>query len=103
MPPPETDPTRWLAKAADDLRSAEANLQAGFMLPAQSLWASQQSAEKSLKAVLLSLGVRFPFFHDLEALATLVPQEHRPPVSASNLAGMGAFHRVLIQGVRLTP
>ncbi len=66
--PPETDPSRCLAKAADDLRSAEANLQSGFLLPSQSLCDSQQSAEKSIKAVLLALGIRFPFFHDLEAL-----------------------------------
>ncbi len=84
--PPETDPARWLAKAAEDLHSAEANLQPGFVLPSQSLWASQQAAEKAIKAVLLSLGLRFPFFHDLEALATLLPPDRRPPLSASDLA-----------------
>lgn len=84
--PPEIDPARWLAKAFEDLRSAEANLQPGFVLPAQSLWASQQATEKAIKAVLLALGIRFPFFHDLEALAALLPQDRRPPLSASNLA-----------------
>ena len=84
--PPETDPRRWLVKAETDLRSAQANLQPGFVLPAQSIWASQQATEKAIKAVLLSLNIRFPFTHDLNALAALLPVEHRPPVAVADLA-----------------
>ena len=84
--PPEVDPCQWLAKAEDDLRSAQANLQPGFILPAQSMWASQQAAEKAIKAVLLSLGIRFPFTHDLVALVALLPSERRPPSAIVLLA-----------------
>lgn len=38
---------------------------------------AQQAAEKSLKAVLLSRGIQFPFTHSLQALLDLLPDDLR--------------------------
>jgi HEPN domain-containing protein len=35
---------------------------------------AQQAAEKAIKAVLIHLGVRFPYVHDLAQLLTLIVQ-----------------------------
>ncbi len=38
-------------------------------------FAAQQAAEKAIKAVLIHLGVEFPYIHDLTALLALVQQQ----------------------------
>ena len=38
---------------------------------------AQQAAEKAIKALLIHLGVRFPYVHDLTELLTLVEQAER--------------------------
>jgi HEPN domain-containing protein len=39
---------------------------------------AQQAAEKAIKAVLLNLGVRFPYHHDLAQLLDLVQKAGKP-------------------------
>lgn len=63
------------------LRKADEDLYAATCLSraeGASLWTvgfhAQQAVEKSLKAVLMSRSVRYPFTHDIEALIKLVRQ-----------------------------
>lgn len=42
--------------------------------PAHVCWLCQQSAEKALKAALVSDNVHFPLTHDLDILLNLLPQ-----------------------------
>lgn len=71
MPP---DPARtaevqaWLTKVADDLRAAEHDLAADPPLLEDSLFHSQQAAEKTLKAFLTSRSTGFRKTHDLNEL-----------------------------------
>jgi len=73
---------RWLRYANQDLVAAEAMLGRSDMWPRHACWLAQQSAEKTLKAVLVFLQIDFPRSHDLDALRNLVPdgwqvrQEH---------------------------
>ncbi len=57
----------WLRKAESDLANAELCLSAGKALDT-ACFHCQQSAEKALKAYLISHGVAFPFVHDLDKL-----------------------------------
>lgn len=70
-PPPRkgflASPSEWLAHARSDLAFASLGLNRDI-LPEQICFHAQQSAEKSLKAVLLHARIDFPFTHDLEAL-----------------------------------
>lgn len=71
-------PLRWLENARADLALA------GVALPPGGLYEhlcfhAHQAAEKSLKAVLLQMGVEFPFTHNLQALFDLLPSDLRTP------------------------
>ena len=41
--------------------------------PRNACWLAQQAVEKALKAVLVYLGIEFPWRHDLDALRNLIP------------------------------
>ena len=56
----------WLAKAKDDLKWTEANIREKIWYGA--CFTAQQSAEKALKAYLISQGKETPKIHDLGAL-----------------------------------
>lgn len=60
----------WIDKAESDLAAARICLEAGVAL-SNVCFHSQQAAEKSLKAYLISIEVRFPFTRNLEELADL--------------------------------
>ncbi|RNC69209.1 MAG: HEPN domain-containing protein [Desulfuromonadales bacterium] len=70
-PPPRKGflalPSEWLTHARSDIAFARLGLNQDI-LPEQICFHAQQSAEKSLKAVLLHAGLDFPFTHDLEVL-----------------------------------
>jgi HEPN domain-containing protein len=75
MPPdrrhPE-DPREWLNRARSNLSLARAR-------PPEALFEdlcfeAQQSAEKAVKALLLSRGIPFPFIHDLARLLSILEQ-----------------------------
>jgi HEPN domain-containing protein len=61
----------WFKKAANDLRSARVNLAASPPLIDQTLFQSQQVAEKALKGFLTFHDLRFMKTHDLAQLANL--------------------------------
>ncbi|MBM3268922.1 MAG: HEPN domain-containing protein [Candidatus Sericytochromatia bacterium] len=70
---PERVPEEWLRSARSDLALASIALPDEVMLEALSFHA-QQAAEKALKAVLVKVGVAFPFTHDLAVLVGLVSE-----------------------------
>jgi len=67
----------WLAYAEEDFAAGD-RLQADFFRNA--VWAYQQAAEKSIKALLIDLGIDFPKSHDLVALINLTTIEVDQPV-----------------------
>lgn len=67
-------PGRWLENAVADLALAKAPLPLGGIYE-HLCFHAQQAAEKSLKAVLLSRGMQFPFTHSIQALLDLLPTD----------------------------
>ena len=65
-------PREWLAYARSDLTLARARPE-GVLLE-MGCFHAQQAAEKSIKAVLISRGIDFPYTHDISHLATLLDQ-----------------------------
>jgi len=64
---------KWLDRARKDLRAAKMlfnDEEPDFDL---ACYLSQQCTEKSLKALLIYLGIRFAYKHDLEYLMGLLP------------------------------
>ena len=70
--PQSGSPREWLAYAKSDLTIARTKTE-GVLLE-MGCFHAQQAAEKSIKAVLISLGIDFPYTHDIALLATLVDQ-----------------------------
>lgn len=68
------NPARWLSNAKSDLAIAGIDLPFGGLYE-QLCFHTQQAAEKSIKAVLLKIGIEFPFTHNLQALIDLLPSE----------------------------
>jgi HEPN domain-containing protein len=68
---------RWLTYAQSDLDAAQVLLQSHEAYPRQICFLAQQAAEKSLKAILVLLGLKFPYTHDLDHLRELVPSGWR--------------------------
>jgi HEPN domain-containing protein len=66
-------PADWLRCARSDLALARIQRPTEVLLDALCFHA-QQAVEKSLKAVLLSRGIHFPYTHDIARLITLVQQ-----------------------------
>ena len=66
------DPIEWLNRARSNLTQARTRV-AGVYLE-DLCFAAQQAAEKSVKAVLIRLGVDFPYTHDITRLLSLVEQ-----------------------------
>jgi HEPN domain-containing protein len=69
-PPTPGSPEDWLRHARSDLALAQQR-QVPDVLLATLCFHAQQTAEKSLKAVLVQRGVAFPYTHDLARLITL--------------------------------
>ena len=62
---------RWLAFARDDLAYGESGMAAH---PRPAAWSFQQAGEKSLKAVLLQLGLKVPRTHDVAFLLSVLAE-----------------------------
>lgn len=60
----------WMKRAEQDLEAAKYNLKGKFLNA--SIFYSQQSVEKALKALLIKKTKDFPKIHDLTRLAKLV-------------------------------
>ena len=69
---PPDDPREWLNRARSNLTRGKIQ-QSGVYLE-DLCYDAQQAAEKAIKALLIHLGVRFPYTHDLTQLLTLVEQ-----------------------------
>lgn len=65
------EPERWLAFARDDLAYGESGMAAH---PRPAAWSFQQAGEKSLKAVLLQLGLKVPRTHDVAFLLSVLAE-----------------------------
>jgi HEPN domain-containing protein len=66
---------QWVAKAEEDLLTAEHTLTLGEKCPfAIVCFHAQQCVEKYIKALLVSLTIDFPKIHDIGELTQLLPQ-----------------------------
>jgi HEPN domain-containing protein len=84
------DPHVWLQVAKADLAMAIAPLPPGGMYE-QLCFHAQQAAEKSLKGVLLNLGIVFPFTHNLQALIDLCPADISMPAGIEEIVDLNAY------------
>jgi HEPN domain-containing protein len=78
--PPEEElnlPAKWLEHAMSDLVLAKTVKRDAILLN-QLCFHAQQCVEKSIKAVLLFSGVRFPRSHNIKVLYELIPQNMTP-------------------------
>ena len=67
----EPNPQDWLRFAGEDLKAARKLCGDPDILPNIVGFHAQQAVEKSIKAMLIHAGAKFPFTHDLEALFDL--------------------------------
>jgi HEPN domain-containing protein len=80
MPPkrrPPDDPIEWLNRAVANLERSKAEIPLSHIYYEDFCFDAQQAAEKAIKAVMLALGVRFPYIHDLAELVDLVAKTGR--------------------------
>jgi HEPN domain-containing protein len=81
MPPKRRladDPVEWLNRARSNLARAKADSRIPHVYLEDLCFDAQQAAEKAIKAVLLNLGVRFPYHHDLAERLDLVQKASKP-------------------------
>ena len=93
MPPDNTRadaPERWLKNARADLALARVDLPPGGMLE-HLCFHAQQAAEKSIKAVLLALGIDIPFTHNLQALLDRLPSDLEAPNDLMNVVDLNPY------------
>jgi hypothetical protein len=62
---PPDDPREWLNRARSSLAKAREGAAFADIYLEDLCFDAQQAAEKAIKAVLLHLGVGFPYVHDL--------------------------------------
>ena len=74
---PPDDPHEWLNRARSSLTKAREGAAFPEIYLEDLCFDAQQAAEKAIKAVLLHLGERFPYVHDLALLLTRVEQTGR--------------------------
>lgn len=71
MPPEAAEVRRWLTKADNDVRAAQAALSLTPAITDVAAFHCQQAVEKMLKGYLVWQGREFEKIHDLRALANL--------------------------------
>lgn len=67
----EPNPHDWLRFAGEDLKAARKLCGDADILPNVVGFHAQQAVEKSIKALLIHAGEKFPFTHDLDELSGL--------------------------------
>ena len=76
MKPPERfspdDPREWLNRASSNLALAKNRIPGADL--EDLCFEAQQAAEKAIKAMLIRLGVEFPYVHDLAHLLSLLEE-----------------------------
>ncbi|MFB0534351.1 MAG: HEPN domain-containing protein [Anaerolineae bacterium] len=70
---PPDDPREWLNRAKSNLIQAKSEKPGVYW--EDLCFQAQQAAEKSVKALLLHRGLRFPYVHDLAELIELLEQQ----------------------------
>lgn len=69
MKPPD-DPREWLNRARSNL--SRSRMRSPDVYLEDSCFDAQQAAEKAIKAVMITMGVEFPYTHDLTRLLSLL-------------------------------
>lgn len=82
---------RWLAYSHSDLKAARKLHLGPDYYSRQVCFLAQQSAEKSLKAILVLLEIEFPFSHDLDRLRELVPDGWKVKKEFPQLFGLSIW------------
>jgi HEPN domain-containing protein len=73
---------QWVQKAENDLKNATHTLKLGEDCPTDTVcFHAQQCAEKYIKALLAFHGTAFSRIHQIEALISLLPRNHRPDLT----------------------
>jgi HEPN domain-containing protein len=88
------DPQEWLNRARSNLQRAKADARLSDVYLEDLCFDAQQAAEKAIKAVLLHLGVQFPYVHDLTALLGLI--EERGEVIPAEVKQAGRLTRFAV-------
>jgi HEPN domain-containing protein len=92
---------QWVAKAEEDLRTAEHTLTLKRRCPfATVCFHAQQCIEKYLKALLASLSIDFPKIHDLAELVALLPAGYTIPLTRADAKEAIALARAARRAVR---
>ncbi len=71
---PPDDPREWLNRARSNLAKAKYAPDASEIYLEDLCFDAQQAAEKAVKAVLIHLGIQFPYVHDLASLLALIEE-----------------------------
>jgi HEPN domain-containing protein len=88
--PDAADPHEWLRRARSNLERARVRTPNTCLEDA--CFDAQQSAEKSIKAVLIHLGKQFPYSHDLDRLLGVLQDSGVPvPSPVSNAGDLSQF------------
>ena len=69
------DPREWLNRARSNLIRAKSRIEGVYL--EDLCFDAQQAAEKAVKALLIHLGIEYPYVHDLVELLTLAEQAGR--------------------------
>ena len=75
MPPDKrspNDPFEWLNRAKSNLERAKSDIRLTGVYLEDLSFDAQQAVEKSIKAVLIHLGIEFPYVHDITDLLTIL-------------------------------
>ncbi len=88
----DTEASRWLRFAHEDLQTATALLRhPEELIPRHACWLAQQAAEKALKALLIRAQVEFPWTHDLDRLWQLLPAAFQGGIGAEALSELSEW------------
>ena len=79
------DPREWLNRARSNLALAKNRVPDAYL--EDLCFEAHQAAEKAIKSRLISLGIEFPYVHDLARLLSLVEQAGLPLPDIVHRAG----------------
>ena len=67
------DPREWLSRAHSNLRKAQMTTSGVFF--EDLCFDTQQAAEKSIKAVMIARGIKFPYIHNIAKLLSILEED----------------------------
>ncbi len=99
---PPDDPREWINRARSNLAMARAILPEVFL--EDLCFDAQQCAEKTVKAVFIHRGERFPYVHELDQLLDLLEKNgHKIPKYVRAAEGLSLFAIVTRYPSRVDP